>query len=137
MLESVQRRATKFILNYPLHISYKERLTKLSILPLEYRRDMKDLLSLFKCTLGFYDIELSNYMKTLPAPKYSFRHDINNFTEFKCKTQYFKNSYFPRVSTRWNSLDKELIASDNIFSFKSKLKQMFRGRLMEYKLPHK
>ena len=42
MLEGVQRKATKFILNYPLHIGYKERLTKLNILPLEYRRDMKD-----------------------------------------------------------------------------------------------
>ena len=42
MLEGVQRRATKFILNYPLDC-YKERLTKLNPVPLEYRRDMKDL----------------------------------------------------------------------------------------------
>ena len=48
MLEGVQRRATKFILNYVLNISYKEKLTKLNILPLEYRRDMKDLLFLFR-----------------------------------------------------------------------------------------
>ena len=97
---------------------------------------MKDLLSLFKCTLGFCDIQLSNYMQTLAGPKYSFRHDINNFTEFKCRTQYFQNSYFPRVSTRWNSLDKELKASDKFSSFKWKLQQMFQGSLKEYELPH-
>ena len=68
MLEGVQRKATKFILKYPLHIGYKERLTKLSILPLEYRLDMKDLLFLFKRKLDLYDIELSNYMQPLSAP---------------------------------------------------------------------
>ena len=67
MLEGVKRRATKFILNSPLHIGYKERLKKRNILVLEYRRDVKDLLFLFKCKLDFYDFELSNYMQTLSA----------------------------------------------------------------------
>ena len=59
MLEGVQRRATKFILSYPSGVSYKEQLTKLR--PnykerLELRRNMKDLVSIFKCKLGFYNI---------------------------------------------------------------------------------
>ena len=53
MLEGVQRRATKFILSYPSGVSYKERF---NILPLELRRNMKDLVSIFKCKLGFYNI---------------------------------------------------------------------------------
>ena len=56
MLEGVQRRATKFILSYPSGVSYKERLSKFNILPLELRRNMKDLVSIFKCKLGFYNI---------------------------------------------------------------------------------
>ena len=44
LLENVQRTATKFILNYPRDMSYRDR--KLSLLPLEYRREMKDLLVL-------------------------------------------------------------------------------------------
>ena len=36
--ENVQRRATKFILNYPKDRSYRERLLKPSLLPIEYRR---------------------------------------------------------------------------------------------------
>ena len=39
ILENVQRRATKFILNYPDDLNYKQRLLKLSLLPLEYKRD--------------------------------------------------------------------------------------------------
>ena len=42
LLENVQRRATKFILNYSKDMSYKDRLRKLNLLPLEYRRDLKD-----------------------------------------------------------------------------------------------
>ena len=38
LLENVQRRATKFILNYPRDRSYRERLLKLSLLPIESRR---------------------------------------------------------------------------------------------------
>ena len=60
MQEGVQRRATKFILNYPSDC-YKERLTKLNLLPLEYHRDMKDLIFLFKCKLGLFNIEQEEY----------------------------------------------------------------------------
>ena len=41
LLESVQRRATKFIFNYPRDRSYRERLLKLSLLPIESRRKWK------------------------------------------------------------------------------------------------
>ena len=51
-LENVQRRATKSILNYPKNMTYKERLLKLKLLPLEYRRDISDLVFLHKCVIG-------------------------------------------------------------------------------------
>ena len=43
MLENVQRRATKFILDYPQHYSYTMRLVKLNLLPLEHRKTWNDL----------------------------------------------------------------------------------------------
>jgi hypothetical protein len=49
MLEGIQRRATKFILNYPHDTDYKERLIQLNLLPLDVRRNMKYLLFFFKC----------------------------------------------------------------------------------------
>ena len=52
LLENVQRRARKFILNYPKDMSYKDRLLKLNLLPLEYRRDLKDLVLIFKARAG-------------------------------------------------------------------------------------
>ena len=57
ILENVQQRATKFIFNYPSDLNYKQRLLKLSILPLEYRRDLKDVILLFKSRLGLIDLQ--------------------------------------------------------------------------------
>ncbi len=155
MLEAVQRRATKFILNYP-DIGYKERLIKLNLLPLDVRRSMKDLLFFHKCRTGLLDIHLDihveqvywiyildilldiDYVQSRLAPRYNIRsHDVNNFTEFKCRTEYFKNSYFPRSVTMWNSLDSDLKAIDSFSIFKSRLLKKFYIELNVYELPHK
>ena len=63
MLEGVQRRATRFISDYPYHTEYKERLIKLKNLALDVRRNMKDLLFFFKCRIGFLEIQLSDYCR--------------------------------------------------------------------------
>ena len=47
LIENVQRRATKFILNYPQNMTYNERLIKLNLLPLEHCRETSDLLLFF------------------------------------------------------------------------------------------
>jgi hypothetical protein len=80
-------------LNYRHDTDYKERLIQLNLLPLDVRRNMKDLLFFFKCRAGLLDIQLPDYVQNRPAVKYNFRsYDVN---DFKCRTQYFKNSYFP------------------------------------------
>ena len=43
LIENIQRRANKFILNYPKNMSYQERLIKTNLLPLEFRREILDL----------------------------------------------------------------------------------------------
>ncbi|PFX27469.1 putative RNA-directed DNA polymerase from transposon BS [Stylophora pistillata] len=49
LIENIQRRATKFILNYPdRKTSYTARLKTLSLLPLEFRREVHDLVILYK-----------------------------------------------------------------------------------------
>ena len=48
LVENVQRRATRYILNYPKDMCYKERLQKINLLPLEFRRGISDLILLFK-----------------------------------------------------------------------------------------
>ena len=50
-IESIQRAATRYILNYP-EIKYDQRCTMHHLHPLSYRREITDLLYVFKCIKG-------------------------------------------------------------------------------------
>ena len=59
-LEQVQRRATRFILGRDY--SENERLSKLNLLPLQYRREINDLVFFFKCFKNIYKLNIFNYV---------------------------------------------------------------------------
>ena len=99
ILENVQRRATKFILNYPSDLNYKQRLLKLSILPLEYRRDLKDVILLFKSRLGLIDLQ-NNLLQQ--HSNVSNRVTTRNFSALNyriphARQNYLKYSYYYRA----------------------------------------
>ena len=50
-IKSIQRAATRYILNYP-KIKYDQRCTMLHLHPLSHRREITDLLYVFKCIKG-------------------------------------------------------------------------------------
>ena len=53
LIENIQRRVTKFILNYPpREVSYTNSLDQRNLLPLDFRRRMHDVVLLFKYKTG-------------------------------------------------------------------------------------
>ena len=56
-IESVQRSMTRFILNDDQ--SYSERCVTLRILPFSYRREVADLIFVFKILHGMFDVDFS------------------------------------------------------------------------------
>ena len=64
LIEKIQRRATKFILNYPKERPYTERLMKTNLLPLEFRQQFSDLLLVFKSKTGHIPMDINNYLCT-------------------------------------------------------------------------
>ena len=62
LIENVQRRATKFILNYPENMPYTERLQKAKLLPLEFRREICDLILLFKSKHRLITMDINKYI---------------------------------------------------------------------------
>ena len=52
----------------------------------------------------------------IPSVRQSQRHP-NTFNSFSCRTEYFKNSFFPCVTGEWNKLNPEIRRSGiyNIF----------------------
>ena len=71
-LESVERRATRYILNdYSRHTSYKSRLINTKLLPLMYWLELQDVLFLVKCLQG--TMNNFNIHDFIPAPSSSHR----------------------------------------------------------------
>ena len=62
LLEGVQRRASKYILN-DFESSYKQRLHEAKLVPLLYHKEYKDLCFLYKCFHACYNIYIRAYVK--------------------------------------------------------------------------
>ena len=136
LIENIQRRATKFILNYPKNMSYQERLIKTNLLPLEFRREILDLQLFYKSKNRLIPMDVNNYLRTYD-PGYTSRHyDENNFYFItKHKQDYFRNSFFVRSANLWNSLSSQLKSCTSISVFSSRLRKMYEERLLFYSPP--
>lgn len=122
-IESLQRRATKYILNqhWTNNIGYRERLITSKLLPLSYWHEIKDLVFYFKCRQGHYSIPIEYYVK----PSNNIRSTRNNSTTNvlvpTCRTKLFQTSYFSRITKLWNYLPSEIRSSNSPNQFKSLL----------------
>ena len=102
MLERIQCRATKFILN-DYTSSYKSCLLKLNILPLMYQFDYYDIFFFVKHIKHPTDnFNILNYVSFSHS---STRSSFHNELQHKYSSSNFLcNSYFCRLPKIWNSL---------------------------------
>ena len=136
LVENVQRRATKFILNYPQQLSYSERLVMISILPLEFRREISDLILLFKSRTHSISTDVNNFIAT-SEPEYFLRnYDTNNYNILvKHKQEYFRKSFFIRSIELWNTLPPHVKALDSLAIFKSHINKLYSKKVPQYMPP--
>ena len=95
-IENVQRRATKFILGYPRDTDYKQRLIRLLMLPLVYRREMADLVLLFKSKIGSSDI---NHSRFLQPSSQNQRYKTRNSSSYNYEIKFAKQDYLRWLHT--------------------------------------
>ena len=96
-LETIQRSATRYILNYP-EMSYSERCVELQLLPLSFRREISDLMFLFKCLNNLVSVSLDPYVSFVDSN--TNLRSAHQGPLLKCRrvrTATFKNSYFNRI----------------------------------------
>ena len=125
-IESLQRRATKFILNthWQEDISYHERLSRLNLLPLTYWHEVKDLIFYFKCRAGHYTLPIADYVK--PKGTRLTRHSSDQDVLIpKCRTKLFQFSYFNRIAKLWNTLPVSTRTLSSLNQFKSHVLQRY------------
>ena len=120
LLEGVQRRATR-IVEACKHQPYSNRLQRIGIPTLEYRRSVGDMVEVYK-HLHFYD-STTVPSKFVPRTRPSRNH------EFELKRAFAKdglrgvqtNSFYYRSIKHWNELPRDVVSSPSIAVFKKRI----------------
>ena len=136
-MEGVQRRATKYLPGMK-DLTYPERLRKLKLPTLMYRRLRGDLIEAFKILKPVYD---SNVRPVLTRLK-----DVATYTGLKGyeKKLYLKHgqknvrkySFSLRVVDHWNSLPDDVLTCDTVNSFKNRIDKIYENRDIYYDFPY-
>lgn len=113
LLESVQKRALRFIFNKYGRLDSVSALYDLAGLPtLQHRRKVDRLKFMFSLSSGHVNLDKTLYITPLGVPRYPSRNrNIRAFAEFSCRIDAFKYSFFPRTVNEWNKLPEEIVNS--------------------------
>ena len=117
LIENIQRRATKLLPELK-DLTYSERLEGLNLPTLHYRRKRYDLIQLYKIVHGFEDIEPGKFVE--------FNDNCTRGHLFKiqkpsCRKKLRINAFPVRCINMWNSLPEEIVTSDTVLKFKTRL----------------
>ena len=120
-LERVQRRAARFVKHdYKWNSSVTQMIRDLGWTSLAHRRKEIRLTLFYKIihnitTVPTDDILVKADARTRSNHPYKYKH-------IRTSTNNYKFSFFPRTVPEWNSLDSNTINSDNIDTYKARLK---------------
>ena len=129
IIENVQRRATKMIPGFG-DLSYPERLRKLKLPTLAYRRIRGDMIQAFKAMNGFYDPKLPALL--IKSTHNHLRgHDKKIFIKSSTK-ELMRFSFNNRTAKIWNNLPDEIIQSEDIISFEKALDHYWQDQEVLY-----
>ena len=122
-IENVQRRATKQIPGIS-HPPYNERLKKLNLPTLSFRRARGDMIQVFKlmCLEGGYDKSLPTFL-TDSHTKNLRGHSQKLFVQ-QCNKNIRKYCFPHRAINVWNFLPEHIIQSKVVINFERNLRQI-------------
>ena len=118
-IENVQRRATKLIPGFR-DLSYEERLKKLKLPTLKYRRARGDMIEIYKILSGKYDPEVSNFIK-LNKSKHNTRGHMYKIEKEYAKNSIRRNTLIHRSVDLWNNLPAGVVLAKTVMSFERQL----------------
>ena len=122
-IESVQRRATKNIPGFQ-NLSYTQRLKKLNLPTLAYRRLRGSMIEVYKI-INVYDAEVTPH---LDIRTYRTRgHHQRLYVKPAKKLHPKHHSFQYRIVNPWNSLPSEVISSPNLNTFKNRLDRHWKN----------
>jgi len=132
-IENVQRRATKQIPGLK-DMTYDERLKKLNLPTLAFRRIRGDMIEVFKLLRGVYDTDVRELLplRKDTAERTSARG--HNWTLFQQgSTKRIRNKSFTvRVASTWNGLPQSVVEAPSLNAFKNRLDKYWSMEDLKY-----
>ena len=116
----MQRRATKLIPGLS-DLSYEDRLRRLKLPSLSYRRSRGDMIEVYKIMSGKYDPEMSNIFQHQEQENRNTRGHKYKLFKPRCRLNIRKNSFCIRVVNMWNSLSENVVTAKTLLTFERRL----------------
>jgi len=129
-IEKIQKRATKQVKQIR-HLSYSERLRKLNLPTLRYRRHRGDMIEVFKILHNIYDKEVTEGILNLSTNTSTRGHSLKLSTQ-RSRLELRRNSFAVRVVKPWNSLSEEVVTSTSVRMFEARLDKMWNNQPMKF-----
>ena len=130
-IEKVQKRATKLVKSIS-HLPYGERLKKLSLTTLYYRRQRADVLQVFRIIKGIDKLDIGIFLELNSR---SSRYNSLKLIKPRALTSHKQFSFSHRVINNWNELPDSVVLADNLNMFKRNLE--FFGKDKDFKYEDK
>ena len=128
MIERVQERATKSV-DGMTNLDYKERLKKLELPTLEFRRQRGDMIQVWK-HFATYDQSTLSTINFRPIPRTNRNHEYQlTWNRAKDGSHGIQNnSFYFRVAKTWNALPTKVVEAQNVNTFKARLDAIWSSR---------
>ena len=127
-IENVQRRATK-LLPSTKQLSYPERLKKLGLPSLQYRRLRSDMVKTYKI---IYNIDKIECRDIFPLNNTQTRGNSLKIYKRFSRTNIRKYHFSQRVVDSWNNLPEDIVTASSVNSFKNKLNVYWKFLPMKF-----
>lgn len=129
-LENVQHRATKLVSSLK-DLLYEERLRKLDLPTLAYRRSRGDEIKTFKIIIQRYDQEYTEGLFQMRENDMT-RGNSKKIFKSRARLNLRKYSFPHRVVNNWNALPEWVVNSKTVFQFESGLNKVWGGQEPKY-----
>lgn len=129
-VESVQRRATKLVPELR-SLPYEERLKKLGLPTLAYRRSRGDQIETYKIISHKYDQECIEGLFQM-REDYTTRGNTRKIFKTRARLDLRKFSFPNRVVNDWNELPDWVVSADSVASFEGRLDKFWSTQDLRY-----
>ena len=134
LIEGVQRRVTKQIPGFR-DMSYEDRLTKLKLPTLCYRRLRGDLIEVYKILNSYYDPNTCKFLKLWEEEADRLSPRNNSLAIFPQRATNNKRMHVLqlRVTNHWNKLPEDIVKAPSVNTFKNRLDKYYAHSDIYYK----